>query len=208
MNELEPQRVGVSQKNHGQDYHEPESCGPVAQRSAGKLRTRHRGCAYRVFVFRLQPSPLVREFVIARANALCHARYHCNAAFSATRPVRFVLKSSQSVQFREKSWFFAGQFVALSCVFIHIPGGSFIFNISWGDFRSAVVREGDFRTTHASPGLHHTSKLHYWRRFVKRHVVANVPGSSLSWCFGVLVAHFFHHLMGCVASKGTCSAVL
>jgi hypothetical protein len=28
--------------------------------------------------------------------------------------------------------FFDGRFVTLSFVFIHIPGGSFIFNISWG----------------------------------------------------------------------------
>ena len=36
------------------------------------------------------------------------------------------------VQFREKKVYFAGHFVITAFVFIDIPGGSFIFNISRG----------------------------------------------------------------------------
>jgi hypothetical protein len=51
------------------------------------------------------------------------------AAFSATKPNGLVSIGSQFVHFREKSMFFDRRFVMLSFVFIHIPGGSFIFDI-------------------------------------------------------------------------------
>jgi hypothetical protein len=54
--------------------------------------------------------------------------------------------------------------LSLLCVFIHIPGGSFIFNISKGDFESALVSWGDFPAGRAVPGLHRI--LAYTHRLV------------------------------------------
>jgi hypothetical protein len=42
---------------------------------------------------------------------------------------------AQFVQIRVKGVFFAGHFVIVACVFIHIAGSIFIFNISKGDLR-------------------------------------------------------------------------
>jgi hypothetical protein len=56
--------------------------------------------------------------------------YRASNAFSAQKPDRFLLIPAQWVHFRVKTGFFARHFVIVSCVFIHIAGSTFIFNIS------------------------------------------------------------------------------
>jgi hypothetical protein len=56
----------------------------------------------------------------------------CDPALSANKPDRLVSISVRLVYFREKRVFFDGHFAMLPFVFIHIPGGSFIFNIFLG----------------------------------------------------------------------------
>jgi len=53
-------------------------------------------------------------------------------AFSAVKPGELLSIMRQSVQFRVKAVFFNGHFVPFASVFIHIPGGCFISNISTG----------------------------------------------------------------------------
>ena len=58
--------------------------------------------------------------------------YRVTSAFSANKPDRLSPTIMRLVHFREKTLFCTGHFVIASCVFIHIPGGCFIFNISRG----------------------------------------------------------------------------
>jgi len=58
--------------------------------------------------------------------------YRITYAFSAQKPDRFLQTLAQWVHFRAKTVFFARHFVVVSCVFIHIAGSTFIFNISKG----------------------------------------------------------------------------
>jgi hypothetical protein len=59
--------------------------------------------------------------------------FSCNlCAFSANKPARLLSISVQFVHSRVKAVFFTGHFVPVSCVFMHIAGSIFIFNISKG----------------------------------------------------------------------------
>jgi hypothetical protein len=53
-------------------------------------------------------------------------------AFSANKPDRLLSIIVQWVHFRVEAVFFTGHFVIVTCVFIHIAGSIFIFNISKG----------------------------------------------------------------------------
>jgi hypothetical protein len=65
-------------------------------------------------------------------KALLRPDLSCDCAFSAKNPGRLLSIIAQFVQIRVKGVFFAGHFVIVACVFIHIAGSIFIFNISKG----------------------------------------------------------------------------
>ena len=58
--------------------------------------------------------------------------YRVICAIPAKKSERLLSIIAQSVHFRVKAVFFAGHFVAVACVFMHIAGSIFIFNISKG----------------------------------------------------------------------------
>jgi hypothetical protein len=48
---------------------------------------------------------------------------------------------AQFVHFRAKAVFLAGQIVIVTCVFMHIPGSIFVFNISRGQLRRSDLEK-------------------------------------------------------------------
>ena len=58
--------------------------------------------------------------------------YRVIRAFSAEKSAQFLSIAAQLVYFRVNSRFLAGHIVSVSCVFMHIAGSIFIFNISKG----------------------------------------------------------------------------
>jgi hypothetical protein len=66
----------------------------------------------------------------------------------------------QLVHFRVKGWFFGGHFVSVAFVFMHIPGGCFIFNVSKGQRH---VSDSEKRIREA-PQLAHAGMLHHKHR--------------------------------------------
>jgi len=66
-----------------------------------------------------------------RKSSHIHANYRIIIAFSAEKPDRILRIIAQSTHFRAKGLVLAMTFCHASFFFIHIPGGSFIFNISF-----------------------------------------------------------------------------
>ena len=90
-------------------------------------------------------------------------------AFSSQKSDGLLPIVGQIVQFRVNTLYFAGHFVIVANVFIHIPGGSFIFNISW--------RQRPFRTS-----LCGSATSGSWHRDVDNRRGSSAPATGIGKC--------------------------
>jgi hypothetical protein len=77
-------------------------------------------------------SPLVTVLLPFFVTRHFSPNYRAICAIPAKKSERLLSIIAQSVHFRVKAVFFTGHFVAVACVFMHIAGPIFIFNISKG----------------------------------------------------------------------------